>query len=60
MNKILIHQVALDDVIQLRMHELDLTRSYNEAISAGDTSPEAVHFAAFDEGQKIGVGSLGP
>ena len=60
MPSIEIRVVSLDVVIPIRMRELDPPRSWNDAISVGDTQADSVHFAAFDGDEIVGVSSVGP
>lgn len=52
--------VDLEIALRFRMELSDPPRSREAALSPGDMSPDAMHFAAYVDGEIAGVASLGP
>jgi GNAT superfamily N-acetyltransferase len=60
MSRIHIVPTDLDTVVPLRMTLSIPPRSREAALSSGDTADGVAHFAAYLEGQLVGVCSIGP
>lgn len=60
MTNIHIRPVSLEEVVPIRMNELDPPRSRDHSITPGDLAEESVHLAAILNNNIVGVGSIVP